>query len=180
MIKKIIVIISIIIGMIIGGGFSYFILYNQTNQKSEVLLPEPELSEGLRGVYGIDKNALSIKDIVKLANLFVVPYRTMVKRLHEIGVCSKREYEKFKEYTDEQAKIWRNRLGLSVPVRKDEVGLSNLVDKAMELYEKNLITYEKLEYLLELAELTPEKMGIALNNGYEPPTDDELDAIMEA
>ena len=56
MIKKIIVIISIIIGMIIGGGFSYFILYNQTNQKSEVLLPEPELSEGLRGVYGIDKN----------------------------------------------------------------------------------------------------------------------------
>lgn len=146
---------------------------------AEFLVNEELLLQEIK-VYGIDKNALSIKDIVKLANLFVVPYRTMVKRLHEIEVCSKREYEKFKEYTDEQAKIWRNRLGLSVPVRKDEVGLSNLVDKAMELYEKNLITYEKLEYLLELAELTPEKMGIALNNGYEPPTDDELDAIMEA
>lgn len=75
-----------------------------------------------------------------------------------------------------QVDIWCNRLGLSVPVRKDRIGLSNLVDKAMNLYEKHLITYEKLDYLLEFAELTPKEMGIERESTYLPPTDEELDA----
>ena len=64
--------------------------------------------------------------------------------------------------------IWCNRLGLSVPVRKDRIGLSNLVDKAINLYEKHLITYEKLEYLLAFAELTPKEMRIERESTYQP------------
>ncbi len=145
---------------------------------AEFLVNEELLLQEMK-VFEISKDNLTVKDVVKLANLFVVPYRTMVKRLYEIDVISKKKYEEFKVYTDEEASIWCNRLGLSVPVRKNKVGLSNLVDKAMELYEKHLISFEKLEYLLELAELTPEQMGIAELNDYTPPTDEELDAIME-
>ena len=63
--------------------------------------------------------------------------------------------------------------------RKNKIGLSDLSDKALDLYERNMITYEKLEYLLEFAELTPEEMGIKSVNQYQPPTDEELDVIME-
>ena len=124
-------------------------------------------------MFGIDKDDLDIKDVVRLSNLFVVPYRTMARRLYEIGVVSQTKYENFKAYTDEQAELWNSRLGLSVPVRKDKIGLSNLVDKAIEAYEKNLITYDRLEYLLEFSELTPEKMGISRQADYQPPTDEE-------
>ena len=130
-------------------------------------------------VFGIDKNNLNVKDIVRLANHFVVPYHTMARRLFETDVCSNDQFEEYKLYTEEYASIWRNRLGISLPVRKDKIGLSNLIDMAMELYEHDLITYEKLEYLLGFAELTPKNLGILQNKSFTPPTDAELDAILE-
>lgn len=130
---------------------------------AEFLVNEELLRQEMK-VFGIDKDNLSIKEIVRVSNLFVVPYKTMVKRLNETGILSKKESERFMAYTDEQADIWRKRLGLSIPVRKDKIGLSDLVDKGMDLYEKHLITYEKLEYLLEFAGLTPSKMGVVREN----------------
>ena len=41
------------------------------------------------------------------------------------------------------------------------------------------ITREKLEYLLSFAQLNMEEMGIKDEEPYIPPTDEELDAIME-
>lgn len=145
---------------------------------AEFLVNEELLRQEMK-VFDIDKDGLGTKEIVKLANLFTVPYKTMVKRLYETNILSRKEFEQFMIITDEQVDIWCNRLGLSVPVRKDRIGLSNLVDKAMNLYEKHLITYEKLEYLLEFAELTPKEMGIEKESAFQPPTDEELDAIME-
>ncbi len=130
-------------------------------------------------IYGIDKSKIEIKDILKLSNLFVVPYKTMVKRLYEIKLINKAGYEKFAEYTNEQIEIWKNRLGLSLPTRENKIGLNSLVDKAMELYERKMITIEKLEYLLGLANLDLEKMGIRKVESYNPPSDEELDEIME-
>lgn len=51
--------VIIVIVLILVGGFCYLFLYNQTDEKetNELKpLPKQELSEGLRGVYGIDKN----------------------------------------------------------------------------------------------------------------------------
>lgn len=142
---------------------------------AEFLVDEQLLLQEMR-IYEIDKNNIEIKDIVKLANIFIVPYHTMVRRLCEIGVMKEKNYLKHMSVSDEQADIWKNRLGLSVPVRKEKIGLSNLVDKAMRLYEDKLITYDKLEYLLAFSELTPENMGIKVSHEYQPPTDEELDA----
>jgi len=130
-------------------------------------------------VYGIDKDNLDIKDIVRLANHFVVPYHTMVRRLNEIDILTDRKYQEYAAYTEKQTEIWRNRLGLTLPMRGSNISLSNLVDMAMGLYEKKLITYEKLEYLLEFAELTPADMEVMGPVEYRQPTDEELDAIME-
>lgn len=145
---------------------------------AEFLVNEELLRQEMR-VFDIDKENLNVKEIVRLANLFVVPYKTMVKRLYETDILSKKKFNDFLTVTDEQVNIWENRLGLSVPVRKDKIGLSNLVDKGMDLYEKHLITYEKLKYLLGFADLTPNEMGIEVKDDYYVPTDKELDAIME-
>lgn len=145
---------------------------------AEFLVNEQLLLQEMR-TYGIDKENIEMKDIVRLANIFVVPYRTMVKRFYEIGIFKDKTYNYYMAYSDEQAEIWKNRLGLSVPIRKEKIAFSVLIDLAMDLYEKNQITYEKLEYVLNMAELTPSEMGIEIPVEYYPPTDEELDAIME-
>ncbi len=118
---------------------------------AEFLVNEELLRQEIR-VFDMDEDNIEIKDVVKLANIFVVPFRTMARRLHEIQFLSKMEYEKLTLFTDDQADMWCSRLGLSVPVRKNQIGLSDLVDKAMKLYENHLITFEKLEYLLGFAD----------------------------
>ena len=145
---------------------------------AEFLVNDELLFQEMR-MFGFDKGNLCVKDVVRLAAHFVVPYHSMVKRLYEAGVCSLDLFEALEICSSEQAEIWRNRLGISLPVRKEKIGLSDLADTAMGLYESDLITHEKLEYLLGFAGLTPEKMGIGQMKSYTPPTDDELDAIME-
>lgn len=145
---------------------------------AEFLINEDLLLQEIR-TYGIDKNKIGIKDILKLSNLFLVPYKTMVKRLYEIDLINKKQYSELIDLPNEEVKIWRNRLGLSLPTRENKIGLDNLVDRAMELYERKKITREKLEYLLDFAGLTMEEMGIKEEEPYIPPTDEELDEIME-
>lgn len=145
---------------------------------AEFLINEELLLQEMR-TYRVEKNKICIKDILKISNLFVVPYKTMVKRLYEVKLINKKRYTEFMEISNREIEIWMNRLGLSLPTRDHKIGLNNLVDKAMELYEKKKITREKLEYLLDFAQLTMEEMGIGNEEPYIPPTDEELDAIME-
>lgn len=145
---------------------------------AEFLINEELLLQEMR-TYGVEKTKICIKGILKLSNLFVVPYKTMVKRLYEVKLINKKQYAEFMELSNEQIEIWRNRLGLSLPTRDNKIGLNSLVDKAMELYESKKITREKLEYLLSFAQLNMEEMGIKDEEPYIPPTDEELDAIME-
>lgn len=145
---------------------------------AEFLVNEELLRQEIR-VFNIDEECIDIKDIVRLATMFVVPYRTMVRRLRETGILTGKKYEKYASCTERQAEQWRMRLGLSIPTRENKIGLSTLVDQAMSLYEKNLITYERLAYLLAFSKLTPDDMGVKEEASYQPPSDEELDAIME-
>lgn len=133
---------------------------------AEFLVNEELLLQEMR-TYGIDKDNISGRDVIKLANIFVVPYRTMARRLREIGIVYYDEYDRLMTYAEKLAEITQKRMALTVQERKEQIVLSNLVDKAMELYEKKLITYDKLEYLLGLSELTPAEMGIG--KGREEP-----------
>lgn len=145
---------------------------------AEFLINEELLLQEMR-TYGLDKNKIDIKDILFLSNLFIVPYKAMVKRLYEIKIFNYKRCSELMELSNQEIEVWRNRLGLYIPTRDNTIGLSNLIDRAMELYEVKKITIEKLEYLLELAGLTLKDMGIEDEEIYIPPTDEELDSIME-
>lgn len=127
----------------------------------------------------IDESHIEIQDIVRLSRIFLVPYRTMVKRLCEINKITESQRDDFLQLTEEHIAIWRQRLGLELIERSNLIALDVLIDKALSLFESNLITREKLEYLLAFAETTPEEMGIPLKQEYIRPSDDELQAIME-
>lgn len=92
--------------------------------------------------------------------------RILVRRLYEIDYIS---LEKCKELFNEEDRkentgvmLWKKRLGLCKRnnERTNEIKFDKLVDMALKLYEKNQITYEKLEYLLGLAKLTPSEFNI--------------------
>ena len=144
---------------------------------AEFLVREELLRQEMT-TYAISIEAITEKEAVQLAGLFLVPYKTMVRRFFELGFISNEKYQKFMALTGDEVEILRKRLSFSLPVRENKIGLNTLVDRAMDLYERNLITVEKLEYELAFADLTLEDMGIAIDEKLEV-TDELLEAIME-
>lgn len=142
------------------------------------LVPEMLLGRVI-GASGIDVSNIDVQDIVKLARSFLVPYRTMVKRLCEIGKIRNEKCAEFLNITEEQIDIWRKRLGLELVRRTNDVSLDVLVDKAISAFERRQITRAKLEYLLSLASTTPGELGIPDEEPYVPPTEDDLREMME-
>lgn len=72
--KKNIKLIIIIIASILVGGLISFLVFRGFGSKVEKSLPAPELSEGLRGTYGIDKN-INEKTIDEYLNRTDTVYR---------------------------------------------------------------------------------------------------------
>lgn len=143
---------------------------------AEFLVDEQLLKQEI-DIYKIKK--YTIKSILQLASLFFVPYRTMVKRLFEISMISGSEADSFLSETEEA--IWQYKKRYSIPIinTDERVAIDNLVELAVNAYEKGLISFEKLEYLLEMSRLTPNDLGIEKKTSYSFPSDDELDRIME-
>jgi Zn-dependent peptidase ImmA (M78 family) len=140
----------------------------------------PEMLLGREIVAGkIDIATIEVQDIVKLARTFLVPYRTMVKRLCEIGKISDSKCLEFLNVTEDQVAIWRKRLGVELVKRTNNISLDVLVDKAISAFDHNQITRAKLEYLLSLASTTTKELGIPDEEPYVRPSEDELQALME-
>ena len=145
---------------------------------AEFLVDEDLLLRELN-MYSISGNSITIKDILRLSELFTVPYRTMAKRLYETGVYDKKNRDLFLSKTEEEVLAARKRFAIPVPQSDSRIAIDTLNDLAVNAYEKQLISYEKLAYLLSISELTPADIGV-----YEPkkslfPSDDELSEIME-
>ena len=130
-------------------------------------------------LYSISPQKITVKDILMLASLFTVPYRTMVKRLHEVGAISQEERSQYLSKSESGIEQLRKRYSFPVPETDNRVALDNLVELAVSAYEKKLISYEKLEHLLSMSNLKPVDVGIAEPDAFIPPSDDELDDIME-
>ena len=122
---------------------------------------------------------IEIKNILQLAALFTVPYRTMVKRLYEIRRITEAQQLIFLNETEESIAIYSRKYSIPQQAADERVTLDNLTELAMEAYEKGYITYEKLEYLLEFSNLIPADLGIKKKDSYAFPSDDELADIME-
>lgn len=143
---------------------------------AEFLVDEQLLKQEI-DLYKIKR--FTIKDILQLAALFTVPYRTMVKRLEEIGVMGVSDSNKFLTETEDSVEKYRKRYAIAALKSDERIAIDNLVELAVNAYENEYITYEKLEYLLDMSNLKPEDLGIKKKASYSFPSDDELNSIME-
>jgi len=145
---------------------------------AEFLVDENMLRQEMR-IYTITPHKISVKDILQLASLFTVPYKTMVKRLHEIQAITRDECEQYLAITESSIEQLRRRYSFTVPEADNRIAIDNLVELALATYEKKRISYENLQYLLSMSNLEPSDVGITKPQGFIPPSDNELDDIME-
>jgi Zn-dependent peptidase ImmA (M78 family) len=100
---------------------------------------------------------------VLLSDIFLVPYKTIIKRFAEIGILKEQgiieellsvEEKEVREIADRHEACRRN-----YEINK-ETKLGGYVNKALLLYENELSTYKTLEEKLKLIEKTPEEFNI--------------------
>ena len=117
---------------------------------------------------------ITLKDVLQMSDLFTVPYQAMVKRLHETGFIGDDEKTKLLSETDESIERYRKRYAFNLGEADHRIAVDNLAELSVNAHEAGLITFEKLEYLLEICGLKPEDLGIGKPAGSVFPSDDEL------
>lgn len=133
----------------------------------------------------IKRGKIKISDIVVLMDVFIVPYKTMVRRLFEIDYMDEtqcREFLKIPDRTEgKDVMLLQKRLGVCQRnnIRTNTIKIDNLIDLALGLYEKKYITYEKLEYLLSFSNYTPEDFEIQEQETLLPAEEEFLKILEE-
>lgn len=150
---------------------------------AEFLVPEDVIRNEL-SIRGILKDSFDLNGVVELMDVFLVPFKTIVRRLYEIDYISKDKFREFLAKEDRKEKtgimLLQKRLGLCKRNndRTKQIKIDKLVDTAIKLYERNEITYEKLGYLLSLSNFKPSDFNIFEKVCYIAP-EDEILKIME-
>ncbi len=132
---------------------------------AELLVEEKVLQKELNN-REIHKNNVSLKNIVELMDVFLVPYKTIVRRLYEINYIDYEECIKLlaipaRGKDSEIIKLQlRYELCMKNNKRDHRKKLANFVDLSLNAYEQNLRTFERLTYLLSLVNRTPDEFGI--------------------
>ena len=128
---------------------------------AEILIPEEILKTELRRIKASEKN-ITISDIVCLMDVFLVSHKTIIRRLYEVKIINYSQYLIFIKTDIIDIELQKKRLGVALRnnTRTHIKKLDKLVDMSLSLYEKNIITYEKLEYLLSLADSTTLEFNI--------------------
>lgn len=150
---------------------------------AEILVPKEVLINEI-DIRDIKENSIDIREIIELMDIFLVPYKTIIRRLYEIEYITKEKYINLLNQEDRNEEsgimLWQKRLGLCKRnnQRTNEIKLDKLIDNALKLYDKKQITYEKLEFLLKLANLKPSEFNI-YEDKFESPSEEEILKIME-
>lgn len=142
---------------------------------AEFLIPKTLL---FQEIDSYEITSFNEKSILKLAELFVVPFKTMVRRLREVALISEEEQTKYWAYTDADIAKYRKIYSLEEPKADHIIAIDNLTELAVKAYDLHQITFEKLQHLLKFCDLKPEEIGINPPEMYSSVTDDELDVIM--
>ena len=149
----------------------------KANRFAAEFLAESKLLEQEMARFGIGKNKITLKDVLQLCDIFTIPYKTMVRRLFEIKSIDYNSFTELLSASEKDISVGNKILGITAPYKQDYIRLDNLIEKSVELYDRNLITYEKLDYLLSFASISPEDIGVKKSN-YTPPSDDEIAEIL--
>lgn len=129
---------------------------------AEFLIDEMMLRQEM-DIYKIKK--ITIKSVLQLSDLFTVPYQAMAKRLKETGFIGEEELQKLLLELDDSIMRYKKKYAISSLKPDGRIVMDNLAELAVNAYEANLVTYEKLEYLLGLCGLKLEELGITKMSG---------------
>jgi len=149
----------------------------KANRFAAEFLAETKLLEHEIARYGIATSEISIKDVLKLCDIFTIPYKTMVKRLYEICIIDSSTLTELLSVTEEEIAVWNKILGITAPFKQHYIRLDNLIEQSVELYRCNLISYEKLDYLLGFSGVSPSEVDI-FKSVHTPLTDNEIADIL--
>jgi Zn-dependent peptidase ImmA (M78 family) len=145
---------------------------------ADFLVDEDLLSSEMK-LYSIKPGQIDMKGILTLAHIFTVPYKTMVKRLFEINAINLQERNVYLNIDKTTIEQLQRKYSIPIPEIDKRIAIDNLVELASLVYEKKLITFEKLEYLLSLSNLKPEDIGISKPKTSITLSDEEIDKLLE-
>lgn len=143
-----------------------------------LLVPKDVLRNELFN-FKVSENNLQLSHIVRLMDLFGVPYKAMVRRLLEIEFISEEKcLELLNEDSVSEAKLIQKRLQFGDEMQKRTmlVRFDGLVDKALTAFQLGKIPYERLRYLLGIVQKTPDEFNI--ENPVDMPSEEEIMRIL--
>lgn len=105
---------------------------------------------------------LTLMHVLKLSEYFLVPYKTIVRRLREENIIDEENFYDFEEITKEKLKFTTNRYELCVKnnLISKEKRYGEYTNMLLKLYENDLRTYSELKEMLELLKSVPSDFGI--------------------
>lgn len=139
---------------------------------TEFLVNEKLLKGAVR-TYTKNSGFFSLEDILRLSELFTVPYKTMVRRLYENGLLTFDQQQEYLQKTEKSLDAERKRYAIGSRKPDERIAIADHTDLSVRAYEKGLITYERLEYLLKKSGLSPEEVGVIKETDYRFPSDDD-------
>lgn len=137
---------------------------------AEFLMPEELVIEQFWKLVDVKPNEVEARHIVRMFDYFGVSYTAMLKRLIQIGLCAESKYNSLLEYSNTD-----NIANLESIIKAEDADLSivkksraryiskSYLEAARDNYEKQSISYDKLEELLDYFGMKPEQFGYKPN-----------------
>jgi len=116
-----------------------------------------EKFEEIPGYYPLEVKAVLLSDV------FLVPYKTIVKRFIEINIVKEHsEIKRLLTIDEQEVKLIADRYECCRrnSIKTSEIRLGGYSNKALTLFENELSTFQELEDKLKLVDKTPADYGI--------------------
>ena len=116
-----------------------------------------EKFEEIPGYYPLEVKAVLLSDV------FLVPYKTIVKRFIEINIVKEQsEIKRLLTIDEQEVKLIADRYECCRrnSIKTSEIRLGGYSNKALTLFENELSTFQELEDKLKLVDKTPADYGI--------------------
>lgn len=133
---------------------------------SELLMPEDYVKELFYRLVNVEKNKVKARHIVRLNSTLKVSYKAMLKRLVQLDLCDISLYDALAEYGSLEmkeelrsiTKIEGYDISLIVPSNSHYISKEYL-ELVKNNFEQGIISYGKLEQLLEFINQNPSDYG---------------------
>jgi Zn-dependent peptidase ImmA (M78 family) len=141
---------------------------------SEFLMPEDYVKEVFYKIVNVNKDSVLSRHIIRMHNYFKVSYKSMLKRLIQLDLCSSDKYEELVDICSleqmQQLQSLTIREGYSIdlitPSRETSIP-KEYIEFVKTNYERGNISYKNMKISLEFIGLAPEQFG------YEYPQEED-------